>query len=136
MFPLSTSGLLLSGSLLLSLRVAAQAPTTPAPTKHWFLTGSVQTEQAVPLAGAKVVAVNMQSGQRQLVATGRRGNFQLESLPAGGPYLVEVLLKGYQPQVISSLYVNPDRTVQLSFSLVPVPAMTVAALHVERPLLR
>ena len=135
-----TKPLLLAGSLLVSLRVAAQVTGVGAEpvsaSAVWTLAGTVQTGQSVPLSGAKVVAVNLQSGQRQLVVTGRQGDFQLPNLSTAGPYLIEVVLKGYEPQVAQTLFAPPHNSRHLSFSMVPVSALSVAALHVERPLMR
>ena len=60
------------------------------------ITGKVAQEGGQPLEGATIVVTNTTTGQRFQVVTRAGGRFNIENLPPGGPYTVEVRAIGYQ----------------------------------------
>jgi hypothetical protein len=71
-------------------RVAAQGVTSAS------INGLVTQDGGQGLEGATVVVTNTATGQRFQVITRTAGRFNIENLPPGGPYTVEVRAIGYQ----------------------------------------
>ena len=60
------------------------------------ITGRVTQDGGAPVSGATVVVTNSATGQRFQVVTREGGRFNIENLPPGGPYTVEVRAIGFQ----------------------------------------
>jgi hypothetical protein len=60
------------------------------------VTGTITQDGGGPLEGANIVVTNTATGQRFQVATRVGGRFNIENLPPGGPYTIEVRAIGYQ----------------------------------------
>lgn len=60
------------------------------------ITGVVTQDGGAALVGATVVVTNASTGQRFQVLTRAGGRFNIENLPPGGPYIVEVRAIGFQ----------------------------------------
>src|SRR6478736_4476388 len=60
------------------------------------VTGTITQDGGAGLEGANIVVTNTATGQRFQVATRAGGRFNIENLPPGGPYTIEVRAIGYQ----------------------------------------
>jgi len=77
----------------LFLGVAVAALVIPAAASAQETTSVISgavTANGAPVAGAKVVAINVPSGTRSETVSGADGNFTFSGLRPGGPYMVEV----------------------------------------------
>ena len=70
--------------------LAAQGVTSAA------ISGRVTQDNGQAIEGATIVIVNASTGQRFQVVTRAGGRFNVENLPPGGPYTVEVRAIGFQ----------------------------------------
>ena len=84
----------LASLLVLSLAAASAAAAQGVTSAS--ITGRVSHDGGQPIEGATVVVTNTATGQRFQVLSRAGGRFNIENLPPGGPYTVEVRAIGYQ----------------------------------------
>ncbi|RZK24784.1 MAG: TonB-dependent receptor [Hymenobacter sp.] len=113
--------LVASGVLATALPALAQAPAegTASSVAMAAMSGTIQTELGIPLAGATVAVLHLPTGIRRTFNVGETGKFELLGLIPGGPYIVQVTQAGYRPQLISNLFLKAKAPVTFAFTLVP-----------------
>ena len=77
-------------SIFATLSLSAQVTTSS-------ISGKVTDAKGDALVGATVVATHMPSGTKYGAAVDAQGNYRLLNIRAGGPYVVEFSMLGYQP---------------------------------------
>lgn len=102
--------------LLLTL-LALGAHLGQAQTTSLSLTGNVQTETQQALPGAAVTVIHVPSGKRYSAASNTAGHFVVASLPAGGPYLMQIGEGGYRSQTVESIFLETGKTANFSVTL-------------------
>ncbi|MBW8772915.1 MAG: carboxypeptidase regulatory-like domain-containing protein, partial [Gemmatimonadetes bacterium] len=80
-------------------------------------TGKVSQTGGGPLEGATVVVTNLSTGQRFQVVSRAEGRFNIENLPPGGPYTLEVRAIGYQAGRRTGLRLSLGERFTSDFSL-------------------
>src|SRR5574341_1482349 len=63
--------------------------------------GRVFDREGQPIAGAIVAIANTTNGQRWRLSTSAAGGYALETMPVGGPYVIEVRALGFEPAHLS-----------------------------------
>ncbi|SNR88249.1 TonB-dependent receptor [Hymenobacter mucosus] len=119
---------LLAAGLSLALPVSAalaQAPATgQAPAASPEIRGTLRTDAGEALAGATVTVVHLPTGTRRTTTTDATGQFSMNALLAGGPYLVQLAQPGYRPRLLTNVFLLPDKPSQYEVAL---SVATVAA---------
>ncbi len=70
------------------------------------ISGSVKTNTNEPLAGATVEATHQPSGTQYSTVSASSGQFNLQNLKPGGPYLVKITFVGYKPSTYEEIYIK------------------------------
>ena len=70
------------------------------------ISGTVKTSANEPLSGATVQAVHQPSGTRYATVSASSGQFNLQNLKVGGPYLVTITFVGYKPATYDEIFVK------------------------------
>ena len=83
------------------------------------ITGTMQTEQGALLPGATLTALHLPTGIRRVVTTDLQGQFDLNTLLSGGPYVLQITQPGFRAQVISDVYLKSGQPTNLALTLVP-----------------
>ncbi|MGE0442690.1 MAG: TonB-dependent receptor [Gemmatimonadales bacterium] len=73
-----------------SARLAAQGVTSAA------VQGVITREGGQPVEGANIVVINTTTGARQGVSSRANGRYNLENVPPGGPFTIEVRAIGFE----------------------------------------
>jgi Carboxypeptidase regulatory-like domain len=73
-----------------------------------------------PLAKATVKAYYQKTGVQYDVNTSKKGNFRLNNLNPGGPYIIEVSYAGYETQKIENYFLKLGADENLDFHLKPI----------------
>jgi hypothetical protein len=93
---------------------------TPALTRSQSATGNlsgiVSDQNNAAVAGARVTAVNINTGAQRQVTTNEQGSFTIPLLPPS-KYTVMVEQKGFAPTEIKNVELNVNTTVRLDFQL-------------------
>jgi len=116
--------------LLLSLGISAQAQRSAPETPSKFA-GLVRTAQGVPLPGATVRVVHVESGKAWLSWTDESGKFELPGLPTGR-YRVEAELLGFEPASREVEFSAQSQTVEVVLNIA-APAKPAAPAAEPQP---
>ncbi|GEM_PF-3081976 len=73
-----------------------------------------------PLAKATIKAYYSKTSVTYDVNTSKKGNFRLNNLTPGGPYIIEVSYAGYETQKIDNFYLKLGADENLDFHLKPI----------------
>ncbi len=73
-----------------------------------------------PLAKATIKAYYLKTGVVYDVNTSKKGNFRLNNLNPGGPYVIEVSYTGYETQKIDNVFLKLGADENLDFHLKPI----------------
>ena len=73
-----------------------------------------------PLAKATIKAYYQKTGVQYDVNTSKKGNFRLNNLTPGGPYIIEVSYAGYETQKIENFFLKLGADENLDFHLKPI----------------
>ena len=73
-----------------------------------------------PLAKATIKAYYQKTGVVYDVNTSKKGNFRLNNLNPGGPYIIEVSYAGYETQKIENFFLKLGADENLDFHLKPI----------------
>jgi Carboxypeptidase regulatory-like domain len=87
--------------------------------------GSVNGGANDPLVGATIVATHLPTGTRYTTTTRAGGNFDIQNMRPGGPYLIEVTFVGYDPGKYDNIFLQLTETFSLKVEL----KKTVATLE-------
>lgn len=79
---------LMALSLVLTASLFAQVTTSS-------MSGKITETDGTPVIGATVVAVHTPSGSKYYSITDNNGNYRIQNMRVGGPYVVEVTYLGY-----------------------------------------
>lgn len=77
------------------------------------------SEEAGPVVGAAVLAVNSSNGSQYYAVSDADGYYRINGIAPGGPYVVTVELLGYHKTEVKGLYAALGETVAQDFKLVP-----------------
>ena len=83
------------------------------------ITGTMQTEKGALLSGATLTALHLPTGIRRVVTTDLQGQFDLNTLLSGGPYVLQITQPGFRSQVINDVFLKAGQPATLTFTLVP-----------------
>jgi hypothetical protein len=108
--------ILLSAEMLLTLflfnaKISGQGVTTGS------MNGIITSDAGETLPGCIVLATHKPSGSQYATTTGANGNYYIPNLKVGGPYVIRVVLLGYQEQKDSSVYIELGEELNLNFKL-------------------
>ena len=104
---------LVFASYLIALPGWAQTDATAA------ITGTIQTERGGLVAGATMMALHLPTGIRRVTTTDLQGQFNLNTLLAGGPYVLQITQPGFRSQIVNSVFLKAGQPVNLTFNLLP-----------------
>jgi hypothetical protein len=101
------------------------------------VTGTITQDGGGPLEGANIVVTNTATGQRFQVATRAGGRFNIENLPPGGPYTIEVRAIGYQAGRRTGVRLELGQRYNSSFALqaAVVEVQEITVQNVTDPLI-
>jgi len=90
-----------------------------------------------PVGGAIVALTNASTGVRQQVTTNASGRYNLENVPPGGPYTIEVRAIGFQPATAPGIMLQLGQRFTRDFALVEqaVTLQEVAVTAEANPLI-
>lgn len=98
------------------------------------VSGSIHNEKGEVAPGTTVATLHLPTGLRRTVQADAQGNFDLQGLIPGGPYVVQVTREGYRPQLISNLFIKAGQPVRFEFALVPA-TVAVGTRRADRTVL-
>jgi hypothetical protein len=109
----------------LSFAQTHSAPASVSQNASGSITGKVSEKHGGPMAGARIIVVNIQTGVSSSVATDVNGQFTVEDLSPGA-YKVSISASGCIPQE-DKVTVKPGHKSKLSTTLKPSNQGTPAA---------
>jgi len=83
------------------------------------VTGTIINQENKPLAGVVVQIRNTATGVSFTAVTGSSGNYLLDNLPAGGPYLLTASLDGYYGHTRTGMQLALGQRLTLDLKLLP-----------------
>ena len=95
----------------LAFPLAAQGITTAA------VSGVVTDEAGQPVEAAQIQVINQSTGVRTGTLTRTNGNYYIQGLEVGGPYLVSVKRIGFQPDSLGGIRLSLGQNFRASFKL-------------------
>ncbi|RZK45988.1 MAG: TonB-dependent receptor, partial [Hymenobacter sp.] len=98
------------------------------------LGGTVSSEQGPVPAGTSIVVLHLPTGIRRTALADGQGQFDLQGLIPGGPYIVQVTQAGYRSQVLTNVFIKADQPASFAFRLVPA-TVAVGTRRADRTLL-
>ena len=87
------------GMFLLPLGLMAQVTTGT-------ITGTVKTKDGKNLEGATITVTHMPSGTVYATVVKKAGNFSLQGLRTGGPFVIKIDYVGLNSEVINDVYLS------------------------------
>lgn len=112
--------------ILMTLPVSVLAQNTTG-----SLGGTVKTIKGEALAGASVKLVHEPTGTVYYAVSGKKGNFHIDNISPGGPYLPEASFAGFLPDKKDAVYINlgeePYVDFRLAIASVSLKNITVSA---------
>jgi Carboxypeptidase regulatory-like domain len=120
----------LTVALLLLLTSLALAQTSVG-----AIIGSVEDATEGRLPGAKIVAINVGTGQRREAVSNGDGEFQILGLPHG-KYRVEITRTGFDKRTFNEAQVQPNSPLRLKVTLSPVGVAEIVNISSEGQLLQ
>lgn len=109
-------GLLTTGALSFTRPAAAQQAEGVAMAS---MTGIVSSEQGAAPTSTQVTVLHLPTGIRRTAVLDPDGNFALQGLIPGGPYIVQVTREGFRPQVLTNLFLRAGQPANLVLTLQP-----------------
>jgi hypothetical protein len=100
--------------------MAAQGITTAA------VSGVVTDEAGQPVDAAQIQVVNQSTGVRSGTLTRTNGNYYVQGLEVGGPYVVTVKRIGFQPDSLGGIRLTLGQNFRASFKLITQAAQLEA----------
>lgn len=79
--------------------------------------GFVRDDKNASLPGATVVAIHQPTGAQYGVTTRADGEYNLPNLRVGGPYQITISYVGYQPEVITDVFLSLGQKLPLSVTI-------------------
>ena len=98
------------------------------------LGGTVSSEQGPVPAGTSIVVLHLPTGIRRTALADAQGQFDLQGLIPGGPYIVQVTQPGYRSQVLTNVFIKAEQPASFAFKLVPA-TVAVGTRRADRTLL-
>ena len=89
------------------------------------INGTVKNNADEPLVGATIVATHQPSGTKYSTVSRAGGQFSIQNMRVGGPYLIEITFVGYKTEKIEDVYLQLAESFQLT------PALTKAEATLE-----
>src|SRR5688500_13930386 len=123
------------GALLALTYLLSHAAEVEAQSDRGVIAGRVQDPQSAMIAGATVVARNVESGTEYRTRTTPTGDFTLTSLPAR-TYDVTIEAQGFKTFVAPDVRVQVAQTTRLDAVLELGTASEVVSVQAELPLLK
>ena len=111
--------LALGASLSLISNLRAQTPDTRAVGASASLTGQISSAQGEVQPNASVTVVSLATSLRTSAVANSMGLFAVNNLLPGGPYLVQVQKAGFQPQIITNIFLKADEPIYLTITVNP-----------------
>jgi hypothetical protein len=102
--------------LLLTLLLACAAPVVSAQSDRGTLTGSVTDPNGGLVAGAKVTATNINTGEVREATTSDEGSYTIPEL-APAPYKLSVEASGFKTSTVENIQVGVQTTRRADFTL-------------------
>ncbi|MEP0189806.1 MAG: TonB-dependent receptor [Erythrobacter sp.] len=98
---------------------AAATIATPAAAQQITsgVEGRITDESGEALNGATVTVRDTRTGSERTTTTGSDGNFRIQSLQPGGPYIVTAAAAGYEGQTVEDVFTNISGNSAFTFSL-------------------
>ena len=96
------------------------------------ISGKITDSKGAPLANAAVVAVHQPTGTRYGVLTRADGQYNLNNVRIGGPYMIKVSLTSYADQVLDSVSLALDEEYVASFVMVEKANVTEVNITAQR----
>src|ERR1700682_5331630 len=81
------------------------------------ITGTVKNGNNEPLVGATIVATHQPSGTRYTTISRSGGEFSIQNMRVGGPYLIEITFVGFQPDKYDDVYLKLAESFLMNSSL-------------------
>jgi hypothetical protein len=95
--------------------------------------GRVTSPDSAPITGGSVLVTNVANGERWQTPTRPGGQFYLEHLSIGGPYVIEARAVGFSPATRSGLYLSLGQRLTLDLQLQPATVELAPITIVARP---
>ena len=106
----------IKSKFLLTIVFLAVVVLTKAQVTTSSISGMIKDKEG-PLVGATIKAVYQKTGMMYGVITTDKGNYVLNNLAPGGPYLIEVSFIGYEAQKKENVYLTLGVDETFSFTL-------------------
>ncbi len=81
------------------------------------LRGIITDSKGNPLPGANIIAVHEPSGTQYGTASRSSGTYDIQNMKVGGPYKITVSYVGYEPFVITDLFLDLGEQFRIDFPL-------------------
>ena len=81
------------------------------------LMGNIQSDDQRALPGAAIIVIHLPSGKRYAAASNASGQFFIQNLQAGGPYLMKVGEGGFRPETMESIFLEKDKVAKFTVTL-------------------
>lgn len=111
--------------VLLFVVALAASPLLFAQITTSAINGTVKNNANEPLVGATIVATHQPSGTKYTTVSRAGGNFSIQNMRVGGPYLIEVSFVGHDADKQDNIYLQLAE----SFLLNPILTKTSASLE-------
>jgi iron complex outermembrane receptor protein len=95
------------------------------------ISGTVVSDKDETLVGAVVTAVHLPTGIRRSATTSATGSFSIPEMLHGGPYTLQVTQLSYRPQLLTNVFLVPNKVMQLNLQLV-TEVVAVGTRRVDR----
>lgn len=132
---IESSTLLLSRSFCLVLLVGALIVSARAQVLYGSLTGTVSDTSGAVVSGAKVTAVNVQTGVTQEATSDTSGIYRFATL-LPGTYKVTIAASGFSTQVTPNVLINVNEIARVNAELKVASATQDVTVTTEAPLLQ
>ena len=80
--------------------------------------GKVVDNTGTPVFTANILVTHLPTGTQYGIITGEDGRFNIRNMKVGGPYQVKVTFVGYKDDVQSSIFLQLNKTAEISATLV------------------